>query len=366
MKRKKVCFLIPTHWSFMMGGAQYQAKCIIDEIKNNNNLEIYYLAKRYDKKYTPRGYKLCKIKRIPILSRYAFFFDSIFLYLKLRKINPDVIYQRVGCAYTGVAAYYAKTNRKKIIWHIARDDDVRRYNRLKKIKDILKWIDRKLLVYGIENINCIIAQKEKQKKELYLNYNKKVYDVIKNFHPYPKEKLNKDSKITIVWIANIKKEKNPLAFLELAKNLSERYNNINFLMIGAANKENKKLQNKIDEEVINIPNLKYLGKCSIDFVNAVLAKSHIYVHTSYIEGFANTFIQAWMRKVPVVSLYSNPDNIFNRNKIGYFCGDFNTMLKVVIKLIENKKLREEMGIEAQKFAIKYHSIKNIERIKKII
>ena len=50
------------------------------------------------------------------------------------------------------------------------------------------------------------------------------------------------------------------------------------------------------------PNLEYLGQRTHAEVNELLARAHIFVNTSTHEGFPNTFIQAWLREVAVVSL----------------------------------------------------------------
>jgi glycosyltransferase involved in cell wall biosynthesis len=76
------------------------------------------------------------------------------------------------------------------------------------------------------------------------------------------------------------------------------------------------------------PNLEYLGEKSQDEVNELLARAHIYVNTSLFEGFANTFIQAWMRDVAVVSLHVNPDGVFDREGVGIHAGSEDELMRV--------------------------------------
>ena len=69
-----------------------------------------------------------------------------------------------------------------------------------------------------------------------------------------------------------------------------------------------------------------------------------------------------MRKIPVISLNIDPDNIIKRNKIGLHSKTFEQLVKDTKLLIDNTKLREEMGEKAQKFAFKKFSINNMKII----
>ena len=51
-------------------------------------------------------------------------------------------------------------------------------------------------------------------------------------------------------------------------------------------------------------------------VNKLLERSHLLVNTSKWEGFSNTFIQAWMRSVPVMTLGVNPDGLLDNSYLG--------------------------------------------------
>ena len=47
------------------------------------------------------------------------FWDSVVLYRALEQLEPDVVMQRVACAYTGVAAFYCARHGASLIWHVS-------------------------------------------------------------------------------------------------------------------------------------------------------------------------------------------------------------------------------------------------------
>lgn len=85
-----------------------------------------------------------------------------------------------------------------------------------------------------------------------------------------------------------------------------------------------------------------------------------------MKALPNTFIQAWMRKVSVVSLHVNPDQVFERHNVGFFSGTYEKMLQRVVELIMNPALRDEMGERAQVYAFERHSEKNIASLVEIL
>jgi len=362
-KKLKLCILTSKHWSQMMGGAQYQIKCLIDSLINTNKFEIYYLTKMSAANYKPVGYKLIKIKGWGLFPR-KYFFDFPFVMRELTKIKPDVIYQRVGGAYTGIAAFYAKKKSCRSIWHISHENDV--MPRCSGKKEVIKldWLSKKMLEFGINKIEAIIAQTNYQAKLLKQNYDRSVKAVIPNFHPFPETTINKKC-IKIVWVANFKPWKQPEVFIRLAATLNKKNQDLQFLMIGAPSPD-QEWQNQLTSQIEKVNNLTYFKQRTIEEVNELLAESHIFINTSLVEGFANTFIQAWMRGVPVVSLHCNPDNILTEKQIGIFAGSFENMVIAVEKMIMDRKYLEKLGKKAQEYAFKRHSLKNTQIIAKIL
>lgn len=361
MRNKKIVIIVPKHWSAMMGGSQYQVKCLLTRLAQPKHGEIYYLTKQFDSSYNPRGYQLVPIGTGNVFKPNRFAWDALPLMRLLKALEPDVIYQRVGCAYTGIAAYYAKYHRCKMLWHIAHDNDVTPMQLKPWKRYIFNFIDKKILEYGIRNSHTIIAQSRQQTQYLKKFYHRDASAVIPNFHPFPEEIICKDKSIKIVWVANFKSWKQPEYFIRLARDLDAMQLDVECIMIGKPSR-NTAWQKHLEAKIRFVKRLKYYGELDISEVNSILSRAHIFVNTSRFEGFANTFIQAWMRKVPVVSLHWNIDNLFDKYRIGFYSGDYPNMLKNVLTLVNNPQLRCKMGEYAQQYANKYHSLDNINTL----
>lgn len=361
-RRRRLCVVMPRHWSQVMGGSQYQAKCIIEELKQTDRFDIFYLTRESDPNYTSNGYTLIQYG-YPGVQKHGIhrhFFEMIVLPKLLRRIDPDIIYQRVGCAQTGIAARYAKSHRCKMVWHIAHEYDLESSSISVSRLLMYRLLDRYLLNFGIRHASEIIAQTVDQKELLERNYRRKASAVIPNFHPQPVEVISKNKPIKVVWVANLKELKQPEIFMRLASEF-ECATDVEFLMIGSIQGNDRKKRSYL--ELMNqAPRLTYLGSKSQEKVNEILSKSHIFVNTSVREGFPNTFIQAWLRKVPVVSLTVNPDRLIDRHGLGLVSGSFAQLKKDVSLLIEDHDLRERMGANAQRFAGEYFSMRNSDKL----
>ena len=112
-----------------------------------------------------------------------------------------------------------------------------------------------------------------------------------------------------------------------------------------------------------VSQLRYLGQKNNNEINTIFGYSHILVNTSQYEGFSNTFIQAWMRGVPVVSLNTDPDGLIESKRLGYFCnGSYDKLKNSVYELVINDELREQLSIQSKEFSLKSFSMHNLDRV----
>jgi len=203
----------------------------------------------------------------------------------------------------------------------------------------------------------IVGQAHYQDKLLGQNFKRSCDAIVPNWHPYPPEHIQRArSPVKVLWIANIKPSKQPKVFIRLAARLCQHVE-ASFIMAGRAG--GRIYQRSVEKMLARASQIDYRGELRMADVNALLAKSHILVSTSQYEGFSNTFIQAWMRGVPVVSLNVDPDDVIARYGLGYHSHTFDRLCMDTRRLIQDPQLRDAMGEAARKYAFENHSLANL-------
>lgn len=358
--RKRLCIVTPMQSAAHAGGAEYQIERFVDVLSSLHRYEIYYLSSVVSADSGSDRYRVIHVGKESRPPRFGYMAVALPLYRALRKIRPSAIYQRVACGFTGVCAYYARKNRARLVWHVAHDSDVTPGVSLDGRNPVRRFLEKRSVEYGIRRANCIVTQTTDQAALLERNYHRKADAIIPNFHPLPDEAIDKSGGPIVAWVAGIKPWKRPEAFVELAHTLRD-LDGVRFVMIGAdaTGAGEQSWGQALQQRIAATPNLEYLGARSQAQVNELLARSHVFVNTSRSEGFPNTFIQAWMREVPVVSLHVDPEQLLEKQHIGVFCGDSESrMAEAVRRLILDASLRLRYASKAREYATSRHSMAN--------
>jgi glycosyltransferase involved in cell wall biosynthesis len=361
--RAKLCILVPAHWEALMGGSQYQAKVLVDYLLRHYDVDIAYLTTRANPAFNPEGYRIVPFSDRRGLRRYGSFFDVVRLYRALARERPDIILQFVGSAHTGIAALYARRHGCKMLWRVTSDRSVE--------PETASWrqphhhLERWLMNFGIRNATLILAQTEYQRARLAAAFPNAPVQVLPNFHPTPPDCGRNGAVMRqVAWVANLKPLKNPAAFVRLARRFAHR-SDVRFVVAGDVMDDSAWTKRQL-QDIAATPNLDYRGPLSQAEVNALLEHTDLLVNTSDYEGFSNTFIQAWMRRVPVVSLHVDPDRLLSRGGLGAVAGNEDALYERVAALLADPDRCAAIGARARRYALEHHAESNIEALARLL
>lgn len=266
----------------------------------------------------------------------------------LARADADVYYESPAGVDTGITAAFCRTRGKILIHRIASD-----VNCIPGQQLIQYWRDRKIYEYGLRHAHLVAAQTQKQVDLLRTNYGVRS-SIVNMAVEMPAEESGLPRDIDVLWVNHIRKVKRPELLLELAKRLPR----FRFAIVGGAMEGEETLYARMEHEAQAIDNLDFVGEVPYSDVNGYFARARLFVNTSDIEGFPNTFLQAWVRRVPVISFF-DPDRLIEKNELGITPHDLDAMTHAVETLLQDGDRRNTLGEKAHAYAVNGCSLPNV-------
>jgi len=343
---RDVCFVLPHFFFENKGGAELQAYYLARELAFRG-WQVNYIREKSKIDFGKNEFEGIKLHTIyipKILAHPKLLFIKqalrrLQLYFHQKRLKPTIIYIRADESYLPLFGKSLKKNKIKLIWACSHDDKLNLHHWSDKYGSAIKQSILKVL----NNSSLILLQTKFQKKTLLENFGfngKLLY----NSHPLPSD-LEFTRKDVVIWVGRLHKRKFPERFLSIVKKMKSN-SNIKFIMVG------KRLNSQFDYEIQSTlkenPNFQYYGESDQEFILEILNKVKVLVNTSDSEGFSNTFIEAWLRGVPVISLKGvNPDGLITKNGVGFVCDDIDEIQMRVSELLNNRLLFSQMSLEAK-------------------
>lgn len=265
----------------------------------------------------------------------------------LSTADADIYYQSPAGANTGIVAWYCRMTGRQFIFRVASDSDCEKeHGRLRFGRD------RLLFDFGLKRAHLVAAQTETQAHMLRENHD--LESTIINMMVEPPSRMSArgndgggalEKDIDVLWLSNLRALKRPELALELARQLPQ----VKFTIAGGPMPRGQTYYDDVAAAAARLPNVTMLGPVRYVDTGALFDRAKLFLNTSSIEGFPNTFLQAWIRGVPVVSFF-DPDGITQRLQLGRIATSVDDMREGIRGLLEVDTYRETIGRRARDFA----------------
>lgn len=329
-----------------MGGAELQFVLLANQLVDNSfSVDFIVNGEEEETSFVKNKITIHKLYLKYLKgSKKTILCDWIKLFFCLREIDADIYMIKTPRHLLFLLAVFRFFYHKKIVFVGQIDEDVIPGKVLAKDGII------GLLLYrmGLTNISFTIAQNVFQLKGFISSLNQKSA-LVRNYtslhSPCFLEKKN-----YVLWVGNNHPKKHPELFLSLARQLPD----LEFVMIMSTTPQNPH-DDDITAVASTLDNLTYVGYVPFFMIGKYFGEAALFVGTSDMEGFPNTYIQAWQTKTPVVSLYVDPDDVITRYNLGKVSKTFEQLCLDVEQLMTNDSERLVLGDTCREYVRRFHS-----------
>jgi glycosyltransferase involved in cell wall biosynthesis len=359
----KICFislfsytLFNKEANVLFGGSEVQLYNIGCELAKNSGIKVSFIVGNFGQNKIEFNGNVRIIRSIKVKNRASIFskiFSVILQFYYLRKVNADVYVKRAAGPEVFFIALYSRILSRKFIYMTAHEIDCSgEYIRKNGIAGMLYKL-------GLKWSNVVITQTKEQCRMLKEKHD--IDSIVMRSGYYIPEKNTHKKEEFILWVARLENWKCPDIFIEIAKKFPKE----RFVMIAPISSDKIYAENIKREAIKN--NIEFIPGLSLAEVDNYFKNAKLFVNTSAYEGFPNTFIQASMHGVPILSMGVNPDNIINEYGIGFFANNnFQKLIGFIDEILTNKAMYEKISDNAYAYAKNNHNIEALSKELEIV
>lgn len=366
----RILFVTPYHYLRRTGGAELQAWMLAREF-SKRDWDVHYLSEN-DRPDAPQeldGVRLHYLPEEPL----HFLANRSKVRQVIEKLNPDVVYNRVYGQYTSYAMQFAPKH-AITIWAAAGAHDGQITTTLgelwqtKSLKQYILLVPRTIIMRrfarsGALKAKLVLAQSPEQLEILKERGFKP--ELLRNSieHTDSVKPQSHEGRPVVLWAGSVKNWKRPEIFYDLARRCQDL--DCEFVMAGEIQEE--QCRGPLDRAQRELERFRYVGFVAPELIGKLYDRAHLFVSTSRAEGFANTFIQAWLRGIPVVSIDVDPDHLLSTGGLGAAAGTVDELEQKLREFIQSPDLRRESGARAREFTLKEFNLHaNVDRLEELI
>lgn len=247
------------------------------------------------------------------------------LHAALKRADADLYYVSCAGALLGQVALFAAINRRGLVFRVASDGDC---DPARMLVGSLK--ERVLYRLGLWRTDAIAVQTEQQRTMLLRNFGREAQRVPMVFDRPRIVSPAAARDIDVLWVANLRALKQPEKLLRLARQLPGR----RIHLVGGEVAGEEHVARDVAGHAATLRNLVWHGRLGYAETLGLFDRARVFVNTSRIEGFPNTFLQAWSRGVPTVS-FVDPDGLIDREGLGQAVGNETALHAAVRQLLDD-------------------------------
>jgi glycosyltransferase involved in cell wall biosynthesis len=225
----------------------------------------------------------------------------------MRRADADVYYTSCAGAIVGQAAAFTRWHRRKLVFRIASNTDC-------DPKELLVTYPHEEWLYriGLARADVVLAQTTAQEQALLRNFERAsrvvppLLDLAgRTRRSYP------DRDIDVLWLGNLRPLKRPELLLEAARALPH----LTFHLAGGPMPGSESFYDEVQRRASQLGNVTFHGLVPYEQTKRLYERSRVLAATSEVEGFPNTYLQAWAHGVPVVA-FLDPEQFIERYGLG--------------------------------------------------
>jgi len=261
------------------------------------------------------------------------------LWAAMRRADADIYYTSAAGGHLGQIVMFARLHGRKVVFRTASNSDCDR-----RLLLVHLWRDKQLYRYGLKRADLVLAQTVEQQAALSKNFardSRVVSSLTESARP---RRALADRDIDVLWVGNIRSVKRPEILLEMARRLPA----IRFHMIGGPMPRAEKLYEAVRSEALAIPNLHFHGPVPYHQIGHYYERARVYVSTSNVEGFPNSYLQAWAHGTPVVA-FLDPDQLVARYGLGCAPGSVGEMCACIQELMADQHQWQAASLRSGQF-----------------
>ena len=352
-----------------LGGAEMHTMRVLNEL-NLDEFEVIVVCPNkvgeYEQ-YLNKGIKLIKVgsaflyEKSSTIGRWSTYFG---LKKWINKFNPDIIFsiQDIHNAILLKALKSVKTNAKIVIGvqNSVKDAYADSSNRVNRwIMDVIKkeYHTVDLLISLSEGVKEGLLEVNPQLRDKIITiYNCGIDDIlIEKLKDAQQNPVPRPEKTVLLSAGRLNEQKGYPVLLKALKQVKEQGNDFEHWILGKGPLETE--LKELTEKYGLTENVKYLGFQSNPF--QFMATADVFVLSSLYEGFGNVIVEAMACGTAVVSTDCphGPSEIINHEDSGYLVAvnDSNSLALGIIRLIQDKDLRDRIAINGKERANAFHS-----------